>query len=131
MRDEIDKAARRRVPRDARKDTHHRWEVLLTGSVNLTDNGMENNKEHLYRIVEPSAVADVLADFETEWAAAEKEEVTSQTILEMEANWHKRDDEKKNRRSVSRSADRGASRSLSLYLDAVREEEPEQSKRVR
>ncbi len=45
--------------------------VVLTGSVNMTHNGHENNKEHLYRILEPTAVADVQADFEKDWEIAE------------------------------------------------------------
>jgi phosphatidylserine/phosphatidylglycerophosphate/cardiolipin synthase-like enzyme len=35
-------------------------EVLVTGSVNMTHNGYENNKEHMFRITTPSVVADVL-----------------------------------------------------------------------
>jgi hypothetical protein len=45
--------------------------VVLAGSVNMTHNGLENNKEHLYRITVPSAVADVVADFDQTWVDAE------------------------------------------------------------
>ena len=79
--------------------------VLLTGSVNMTHNGYENNKEHLYRITEPSLVVDVVADFEKDWSAAEP--VTQQHIDTMIACWQKKG-EKKNR---------SASRSLSAELD--------------
>ena len=37
--------------------------ILLEGSATLTHNGLENNKEHLYRQTEPPLVALVLADF--------------------------------------------------------------------
>ena len=96
--------------------------ILLTGSVNMTHNGFENNKEHLYRVAEPSAVADVLADFEKEWAGAEQ--VTPPLIELMLANFQKRNDEaKENReRSVPRKAGRGIVRSLSLELERVQEE---------
>ena len=49
--------------------------TLLEGSANLTHNGLENNKEHLYRQTEPPLVALVLADFEKEWAAAANSQV--------------------------------------------------------
>jgi hypothetical protein len=45
--------------------------VMLSGSVNLTHNGLQNNKEHLYRMSEPSFVGEALADFEKEWFLAE------------------------------------------------------------
>ena len=78
----------------------------------------------MYRVAEPSAVADVLADFEKEWAGAEQ--VTSLLIEQMLANLQKRGDKlKENReRSVSRKAGRGVNRSLSLELDRVQEEPP-------
>jgi len=44
--------------------------VVLTGSVNMTHNGLENNKEHLYRITVPTAVAAVVEDFDATWADA-------------------------------------------------------------
>jgi hypothetical protein len=45
--------------------------TVLSGSVNLTHNGLENNKEHLYLMTEPSLAAAVFADFEREWPIAE------------------------------------------------------------
>ena len=40
--------------------------VILTGSVNMTNNGHDNNKEHMFRIEEPKVVAAVIEDFEAE-----------------------------------------------------------------
>jgi phosphatidylserine/phosphatidylglycerophosphate/cardiolipin synthase-like enzyme len=45
--------------------------TVLTGSVNLTHNGLENNKEHLFLMTEPPLAAAVLADLEREWLIAE------------------------------------------------------------
>ena len=74
-------------------------QVLLTGSVNMTHNGFENNKEHMYRITEPKVLADVKADFETVWEEAE--ELTSEQIETMLNNLGKKKEKKA--RSVSRS----------------------------
>ena len=41
--------------------------VVFAGSVNLTHNGMEHNKEHLFRITDPVIVAKVCADFMRDW----------------------------------------------------------------
>ena len=46
-------------------------ELVFDGSVNLTHNGMENNKEHLYRITHKPTVSRVFDDFCREWARAE------------------------------------------------------------
>ena len=80
--------------------------VLLTGSVNMTHNGHENNKEHLYRIVLGSAVLEVLADFEKDWTGAEP--VTQAVIDDMFVRFEK---SKESRRSKS------ISRSLSIELE--------------
>ena len=88
--------------------------TLLTGSVNMTHNGLENNKEHLYRITDPSAVSEVMIDFEKEWAGAET--VTQELIDDMLARHEKRASD----RARSKSLSRGASRSLSCELDEVR-----------
>ena len=42
-------------------------EVVLTGSMNLTHNGVERSKEHLYRIQYPDCVKEVSEDFEETW----------------------------------------------------------------
>ncbi len=44
--------------------------VVLTGSLNLTHNGLEHNKEHTVRIIAPSAVAAILQDFKETWEHA-------------------------------------------------------------
>ena len=46
-------------------------ELVFDGSVNLTHNGMENNKEHLLRITHEPTVSRVFHDFCREWARAE------------------------------------------------------------
>ena len=75
--------------------------VLHTGSVNLTHNGHENNKEHMFRITEPTTVAAVVEDFEKDWERAEA--VTQPLIDEMlEAAYNRRQQRDKSR-SVSRS----------------------------
>ena len=45
--------------------------VVLTGSVNLTSNGLGRNKEHMLRITTPSVVRSFAEDFEGLWAMAE------------------------------------------------------------
>ena len=45
--------------------------VVLTGSVNLTSNGMNRNKEHMLRISTPSVVRSYAEDFEDLWNKAE------------------------------------------------------------
>lgn len=71
----------------------------------MTHNGYENNKEHMYRITEPTTVADVLADFERDWREAEL--LTQQLIDTMLENSekHKREREKSCSKSRSQSKD--------------------------
>jgi len=88
--------------------------TLLTGSVNMTHNGLENNKEHMYRITEPTAVAEVLTDFESVWAEAET--VTQRLIDEMMSRHAKRQD-KDTGKTRSKSVSRSLSRSLSHEFD--------------
>ena len=45
--------------------------VVLTGSVNMTHNGIENNKEHMFRILEPTVVKALRVDFEETWRIAQ------------------------------------------------------------
>ena len=73
--------------------------IALTGSVNLTHNGLENNKEHLYRLTEPAFVADLQADFEKEWLTAQR--VTDEEIRQMLEKSDKRQ-EKKREKSIAR-----------------------------
>ena len=44
--------------------------VVLTGSVNLTSNGMNRNKKHMLRISTPSVVRSYAEDFEDLWDKA-------------------------------------------------------------
>ena len=44
--------------------------VAITGSVNMTHNGHENNKEHQLRITYPAVVHQLLDDFESDWEAS-------------------------------------------------------------
>ena len=45
--------------------------VLLTGSANMTHNGLENNKEHLYKMQGEGVLSPLRADFELQWADSE------------------------------------------------------------
>ena len=54
---------------------------MFLGSVNLTHNGLENNKEHLVKISESAIVDKVANDFQETWEMAE--EVAPEMILEM------------------------------------------------
>ena len=86
--------------------------TVLTGSMNLTHNGLENNKEHLYRLTEPAFVAEVLADFEEEWLTAQR--VTDNEIGEMLDMSHKRQEKKREKSMTRPSFDNAPRRSLSF-----------------
>ena len=86
--------------------------VLFTGSVNLTHNGMENNKEHMFRICDPYPVAQVEADFEELWE--ESEDVDDDMIMKMLETRRQKED--KPSRSKSRSSTRSNSDSLAVEL---------------
>jgi hypothetical protein len=43
----------------------------MSGSLNLTHNGLQNNKEHLYRLSEPEFIQEMTADFERDWTLGE------------------------------------------------------------
>ena len=94
---------------------------VFTGSVNMTHNGFEKNKEHLIALKIPSVVTQFAADFENEWAAAEP--VTQELIEDMTSRFRKREDakeEKQMQRSRSQSLSRNTSRSLSSeFKDAT------------
>ena len=98
--------------------------ILMTGSVNLTHNGMERNKEHLYRITTKSAIEDVMVDFDREWAEATQ--VTQTMIDAMMEKWSKRKEPQVSRsRSLSgprgRNPESAVSRSLTSELESVSE----------
>ena len=93
--------------------------TLLEGSANLTHNGLENNKEHLYRQTEPPLVALVLADFEKEWAAAANSQVTIEDVEKAIEN---------RRQSLKAAQDRAgavANRPTSLRMSARKIEGPQ------
>ena len=90
--------------------------VVLTGSVNMTNNGHENNKEHLFRIEEPGVVLDVLADFWREW---EKAKVVTQVEIDKMISKEREAAERKREKSRSLSLAREASRALSTPLRAA------------
>ena len=69
--------------------------LVISGSVNMTHNGHENNKEHQFRITEPKAVSEVCADFEECW---EKAQVVTEEIMEAKYEQYKLREENKNER---------------------------------
>ena len=48
--------------------------ILLTGSVNMTHNGMTNNAEQLWRMRGPQVIESAMADFERLWDKGEEVE---------------------------------------------------------
>ena len=96
--------------------------TVLTGSVNMTHNGMENNKEHLLRLAEPQAVDQFVADFEAEW---ENAQVVDQSLIDMMMETHAANQEKKARsrstRSQSLTREPSVRRSLSAELEQQNE----------
>jgi len=69
-------------------------EVILTGSLNLTHNALENNKEHLWTMRNSDAVQHLKEDFEELWE--DSREVTLDLIQSMK--------NKDNKRKLKRSA---------------------------
>ena len=92
--------------------------TVLTGSVNMTHNGFEHNKEHLFRITDARAVSDVLADFESTWEEAEV--VDNVLIGDMMARYDKAEAEKAERARAKPSR----SRSLSVQPRGRRHRNP-------
>ena len=92
---------------------------VYTGSVNLTHNGFENNKEHLIVLADSAVAARFMQDFEDEWAKAET--VTQEVIDDMMRRYNERVDKKRSepQRSRSKSLNRGTSRSLSTEFQEV------------
>jgi phosphatidylserine/phosphatidylglycerophosphate/cardiolipin synthase-like enzyme len=54
--------------------------VIYSGSPNMTHNGLEHNKEHLFRMTQANVVASVVTDFEATWM--ESQPVT-QVMIEL------------------------------------------------
>lgn len=73
-------------------------ELVLTGSVNLTHNGVQNSKEHLYRVQHPKCVAKTARDFEATWKLGPQ--VTERVMLIVMAN----DKDKKARKALEKKA---------------------------
>jgi phosphatidylserine/phosphatidylglycerophosphate/cardiolipin synthase-like enzyme len=68
-------------------------EVFLTGSVNCTHGGMENNLEHLIVIRDKATVNKAIETFEAWWKNSRSKEVTKERMDKMLA-WKKQKDEK-------------------------------------
>ena len=66
--------------------------LAITGSCNLTHNGMVSSKEHVYVVSYPKVVGELVADFESTWELAET--VGSKEIDEMMRKDAERNDKK-------------------------------------
>jgi len=76
-------------------------EIIYSGSVNLTHNGLENNKEHLWKILGEKAITPLKEDFEETWMSAER--VTSEHIARMRSADAKRKLKRSDSAPVNRS----------------------------
>ena len=85
--------------------------VVLTGSTNMTHNGHEKNKEHMYRIAHRPTVAEVVADFEKDWKEAMP--LTQDLIDSVVAKSLARSEERTRSQSRSRSKARPRSQARS------------------
>ena len=70
-------------------------QVVLTGSVNMSHNGLENSKEHLFRITVPETVEALIQDFETHWATCQP--LTQAEVDEVMTNYHSRQERRAQR----------------------------------
>ena len=103
----------------------------------MTHNGLENNKEQLYRLTDPVTLQQVEDDFDTEWEMAIP--VEDETIQKMMKNHEKRVQDardKQDEKAASSGQGRTVSRSLSVELERVDEESettepPQKGKRDR
>ena len=98
--------------------------LLLTGSVNLTHNGLEKNKGHLFKITSPGTVREVLTDFNDTWELAEI--VTPAHIADMQQRWDAKALRKKTNTSHGRS--QSVPRDLSEELLAAAPDETDVSR---
>ena len=87
--------------------------IVLTGSVNLTHNGLENNKEHLWEITNAEAIQPLIEDFERCWIEAEV--VEQKDIDLMKETWSRKEEKKSGR---ARSASASIARSSSAIQEA-------------
>ena len=88
-------------------------EVIYSGSPNLTHNGLEQNKEHYFRMSQANIVQKVLEDFERTWEVSTP--VTKAMIERMNFQAVERA-RKKNEGAVDSRNRRSASASLSRSL---------------
>ena len=82
---------------------------MLTGSVNLTEWGLQGNKEHMYLITQPEVVTDALADFENTWCEADP---LSEELLERTAKEHAQRMEEKDQKEKDRVERRSRTKSV-------------------
>ena len=100
--------------------------IVCTGWVNLTHNGMENNKEHMVKIREAATVLEFCSDFESVWSSPEAEKVDKQMIERMQEKAHSRP--RSRSQSVPREVPSSSqetkktSRSLDRELQVIQEE---------
>jgi phosphatidylserine/phosphatidylglycerophosphate/cardiolipin synthase-like enzyme len=102
--------------------------VAVSGSMNLSHGGAEDNKEHVYRITCKHAIKAMNSDFEDTWKVSE--EVTDDMVKEMleisdgrTADYLRlRGQSRSKSRSASVSRGRSTSRSLGRELAAVAED---------
>mgnify|MGYP003321608486 CR=1 FL=1 len=80
-------------------------QYVLTGSMNMTHHGVNDNKEHCFWISQKDAVADVVRDFHETWSQLALE-VTADDVERMMDKW-------RDRKSPSRSRRPPIRRSLS------------------
>ena len=98
--------------------------LLLTGSVNLTHNGLENNKEYLFKISSPGIVREVLTDFNQMWELAEI--VTQAHIADMQQRWDAKAQRKKT--NINHGRSQSVPRDLSEELLAAAADEADVSR---
>ena len=85
--------------------------VVMSGSVNMTHNGFEHNKEHMFCIRDKAVVRELVDDFSKDWACD-----YCHSVLEKEIGVMKeKEKEKIERRNANRKPD-GRSKSLSRSL---------------
>ena len=96
-------------------------EIIITGSINVTHNGLENNKEHCFVLRSPDVVKSVSEDFEATWLTSDP--VTDARMSEFlslhEESMRAKQDAKavSHRRSLSRTrGDAPRSRSADLEV---------------
>ena len=73
---------------------------VLSGSCNLTANGIENNEEHLFTIGNPGAVSRAVTQFERLWSEADEVGLPE---IEMMMTAHTEYQERKNKENSDRA----------------------------